>query len=206
MSKRLVLVSALVLALFMGSRVIASSSPSGDPFQAVWDAINSLKQQVANIQLIPGPQGPQGLPGPQGERGLPGSPSWDEQRVQNIEGRVATLEQNLFATKDVVFFDSSTGLVNGSVSDPIETGGFKYLWVYFTAPSNCQQANTAVFMQTSPDGITWVNVGSNLCPSYNATPLKLDVAGKYYRARISFMSTLDDNPKPPITVKGFLTK
>ena len=197
----------MVLTILFAGRVMASKP--GDPFQAVWDAINSIKQQIANIQLIPGPQGQQGELGPQGERGpqgLPGNPSWNEERVVSLENRITALEQSLFATRNVSFFDGSSGLINGSASDPVDTGGFKYLWVYFTEPSNCQQANTAVFMQASLDGVTWVNAGPNLCPSYNSNPIKLDVAGKYYRARISFMNVLDDSPKPPVTVKGFLTK
>src|SRR3989344_8251609 len=208
MNKKVIAGFVMVLAILFAGRVVASTSPSGDPFQAIWDAINTLKQQMASIQLIPGTQGPQGETGSQGEQGLqgePGSPSWNEERVLGLENRVTELEQLLLATKDVVFFDGSTGLVNGDASEVIETDGFQYLWAYFTQPSNCQQANTAVFMQASPDGVTWANVGPNLCPSYNGNPIKLDVAGKYYRARLSFMNILDNNPKPPVTVKGFLT-
>lgn len=52
----------------------AAPNPS-KPFEAIWEAIQDLKNQIANIQIIPGPQGPQGpagLIGPQGEQGTQG--------------------------------------------------------------------------------------------------------------------------------------
>lgn len=76
----------------------AGESPNGTPFQAIWDAISNLSEQIRNIQLIPGPQGLQGergLPGPQGPpgpKGDPGEPSWNEERVADLEVRVAYLE------------------------------------------------------------------------------------------------------------------
>lgn len=36
----------MALAILFAGQVIASSSPSGDPFQAVWDAVNSLVQRL----------------------------------------------------------------------------------------------------------------------------------------------------------------
>ena len=47
----------LVLALLFGSRVLAGSVPSGDPFQAIWEAIfgqaeqiNTLNQEVSKLK------------------------------------------------------------------------------------------------------------------------------------------------------------
>lgn len=89
MSRKLVF-AAVIVGVSLGGYVLASPSPNGDPFQAIWDAINSLEQQIANIQLIPGPQGesgPQGLQGevgpmgPQGEQGSRG-----EQGLSGIQG------------------------------------------------------------------------------------------------------------------------
>lgn len=94
----------------------AGDDPSGQPFQAIWQAINDLGQKIANIQLIPGPagsqgpqgeigpQGPRGETGPQGERGQdgspgpqgdPGEPSWDEAKIASLEERISQLENLL---------------------------------------------------------------------------------------------------------------
>lgn len=70
--KKLIFVS---LALFGIFAFAVAKEPKGGPFQALWDAITNLQEQIANIQLIPGPIGPQGpqgdvgLVGPQGEQG-----------------------------------------------------------------------------------------------------------------------------------------
>lgn len=56
----------------------------GNPFDALWAAIANIQEQIDNIELIPGPegpQGPQGEPGPQGEQGLQG-----EQGIQGETG------------------------------------------------------------------------------------------------------------------------
>ncbi len=53
--------------LFFATSVKAENM---NPWNSVWAAIADLQNQIANIQLIPGPQGPSG---PQGEIGLAGS-------------------------------------------------------------------------------------------------------------------------------------
>ena len=62
--------AALALLVFIPA--FSNAAPNGNPFDAVWTAIRQLQQQVATIQLTPGPQGPagpQGETGPQGPKG-----------------------------------------------------------------------------------------------------------------------------------------
>jgi hypothetical protein len=67
-----------------------SPLPKGQPFEIIWSLLNNLQaqitylgNQIANIQLTPGPQGsqgPQGLQGPKGDIGATGAPGlacWD---------------------------------------------------------------------------------------------------------------------------------
>lgn len=46
MNKKIIAGFVVAVALLLAGRVVASSSPSGDPFVAVWDAINSLIQRL----------------------------------------------------------------------------------------------------------------------------------------------------------------
>jgi len=46
--------------------------PHGQPFQALQEQIDELRQQLEAIQLIPGPEGPQGPQGEQGPQGIQG--------------------------------------------------------------------------------------------------------------------------------------
>lgn len=60
----------IVLVLFLGVNVVlAKDDPNGTPFRHLWQAIKNLQEQIDNIQLIPGPQGPKGDPGSQGPQG-----------------------------------------------------------------------------------------------------------------------------------------
>ena len=52
--------------------VSASDKPEGQPFDAIWDAISYLQNQIDNIELIPGPPGPEGPQGPEGPIGPQG--------------------------------------------------------------------------------------------------------------------------------------
>lgn len=108
--KKVISLGVVLAILLIVNPIMASSNPSGTPFQAIWDAISDLQKQITNIQLIPGPVGPQGLhgepglPGHQGDAGIqgesgppgpkgdPGEPSWDEARINDLEDRVAYLE------------------------------------------------------------------------------------------------------------------
>lgn len=81
MHKKIILagVISLVLALTLVGAAFAKEEPKGQPFKAIWVAIESLRKQVSDlskqlseIKLIPGPLGPQGPAGPQGLKGEPG--------------------------------------------------------------------------------------------------------------------------------------
>jgi hypothetical protein len=72
------MILAVIAAFTIGSvatsgMAYAAEKPNGTPFQALWDAIGSLQEQIDNISATPGPQGEQGEPGPQGEQGEPGN-------------------------------------------------------------------------------------------------------------------------------------
>lgn len=93
MKKQRLLIASAILSLFLGTLVVqgsTGSSPLGKPFQAIHNAIASLRaqdtaqqdkiavleakildlqNQINQIQLIPGPPGPQGLAGEQGPKG-----------------------------------------------------------------------------------------------------------------------------------------
>ncbi|KKT36692.1 MAG: hypothetical protein UW27_C0005G0010 [Parcubacteria group bacterium GW2011_GWA1_44_13] len=71
------IVGATVLA---GTGVVFADERGGNPIkvlmettQAIQDEISNLWTTLANIQLTPGPQGPQGIPGIQGEQGVQGN-------------------------------------------------------------------------------------------------------------------------------------
>jgi hypothetical protein len=74
MKKVIISVSAVALLLSVNIAFARVNVP-GQPFQALWDAITGLQQQVDDIELTPGgigPQGPQGEQGPQGPQGEQG--------------------------------------------------------------------------------------------------------------------------------------
>jgi hypothetical protein len=83
----LILISILICLPVLG---YAESGTQGKTFEALQQQIDELKQQIEEIQLIPGPKGdtgekgdtgPQGIQGPQGETGTQG-----EQGLQGIQG------------------------------------------------------------------------------------------------------------------------
>lgn len=60
------LIAILTFVLFSSVKVSANND-SGNPFQEIWNVIGNIQEQISNIQLVPGPQGPkgdQGEPGP----------------------------------------------------------------------------------------------------------------------------------------------
>ena len=85
MNKKLWVGAGVVAFVFAANLVVAETTPGNAvPFQALWDAVANLEgqiaaavanlqAQIADIQLAPGPQGPQGEPGPQGLPGKPGA-------------------------------------------------------------------------------------------------------------------------------------
>lgn len=68
-------VVVILAVVFGGNAVMANDQPAGSPFEALWKAVDYLQNQINQISLIPGPQGPKGdigpsgLPGPQGIAG-----------------------------------------------------------------------------------------------------------------------------------------
>ncbi|MHA2330300.1 MAG: hypothetical protein ACXACR_17405, partial [Candidatus Hodarchaeales archaeon] len=69
--KALLLICIFTVSLYT---VVGSATPNGKPFQELWEAIEFLQEQIATIELIPGPPGPAGPVGPQG---LPGKDGTD---------------------------------------------------------------------------------------------------------------------------------
>ena len=66
----------IVLAFVVGSILtgsLAYAVPNGQPFQALWDAIDDLQGQIDTIELTPGDTGPQGETGPAGSTGNTGT-------------------------------------------------------------------------------------------------------------------------------------
>jgi hypothetical protein len=89
--KKPIIICSVVLLL--AATWTFAASPSGQPFDALNNAIlaiqtqiNSLQNQINNIQLTPGPKGDKG------DKGDTGSPSWDEARIAALESRVLALE------------------------------------------------------------------------------------------------------------------
>jgi hypothetical protein len=72
--KKTIFLCLVIALLFSVNMVLAKDEPNGTPFSVIWKAINNLQQQIANIQLLPGPQGPQGEQGIQGPQGIQGEP------------------------------------------------------------------------------------------------------------------------------------
>lgn len=85
MKKRYIVSLLIVVSLTFSS--VASAAGGESPLERIWGAINDLREQVANIELTPGPEGPQGEPGvagpagPQGPLGLQGP-----QGIQGLTG------------------------------------------------------------------------------------------------------------------------
>jgi len=64
-----------MLAVLSISTLVFAGETNSSPFQALWNAIDKIREQISNIELIPGPQGEQGpigLTGPQGIQGETG--------------------------------------------------------------------------------------------------------------------------------------
>lgn len=103
MKKTMTLLVVLGVIFFVGVAAAGGNS-NGNPFQALWDAIDNLQSQISGIQLIPGPQGEPGQDGqpgeqgPQGEQGPvgpQGESNWDEERIALLEERIANLESSI---------------------------------------------------------------------------------------------------------------
>jgi len=68
----LILVVIVMFSSFAWSKVEKPRRWWGQPFQKIWHAILDLQEQIDDIQLTPGPQGPPGEQGPEGLQGKPG--------------------------------------------------------------------------------------------------------------------------------------
>lgn len=85
----------LILSIFASPVLAKDTQNNGKPFQDLWDAIKSLWDAINNIELTPGPVGPQGEPGPTGPEGTCSCPFTLEE-YQSIVSRVGTLEMQVF--------------------------------------------------------------------------------------------------------------
>lgn len=75
--KVLLFIATFIVLLGLARVSFAANDHMGTPFDRLWDAINELRDQIANLNLIPGPPGPAGptgVPGPSGEPGAAGIP------------------------------------------------------------------------------------------------------------------------------------
>ena len=77
----------LAFLLIFGTS-ISYAQNNEDPFTALWRAIEKLEKRLDNIQLIPGPTGPQGETGPPGPQGAMGPKLIVKDANHNIIGFV----------------------------------------------------------------------------------------------------------------------
>jgi hypothetical protein len=83
--KALLLICIFTVSLYT---VVGSATPNGKPFQELWEAIEFLQEQIATIELTPGPEGPQGPTGPAGPEGSQGLPGEDGTDGQDAPGGI----------------------------------------------------------------------------------------------------------------------
>lgn len=166
MQKTILIITALVI-VFSLNIAFAANTPNGQPFNALWQAIVLLEEKINNIQLLPGPQGPQGEPGPRGIQGPPGQPSWDENRIANLEARVAHLESLHPATttpEELILWNNYTPVSDRTLGPIIETGNStkarlvfdwkpgipghtcQYAYTYYDAAQNETYYSTFLYM------------------------------------------------------------
>ncbi|OGY91581.1 MAG: hypothetical protein A3B31_00210 [Candidatus Komeilibacteria bacterium RIFCSPLOWO2_01_FULL_53_11] len=80
--KKVIIAAVAVVFLVSVNAAFAKQQPNGQPFQAIWDAINELRAQGGGTgsQGPAGPQGPTGATGPAGTAGTAGDDGiscWD---------------------------------------------------------------------------------------------------------------------------------
>ncbi len=115
MKKILILVIAITLLVSVNF-VLAKTRPNGRPFQDIWNAIDAGSSSQCSSEC---PQGPEGL------QGEPGESNWDEERIAELEGRVAALEARECLPESVEAVE--TGLL-GICSTGTQTCGQDWLW------------------------------------------------------------------------------
>lgn len=100
----------IALTILITASVAFAKAPNGQPFQALWDAIDDLQEQIVDIGK--GPQGPPGEDGQDGEDGVDGQDGQDgEDGEQGPPGP---------AGNSVVFLDSldnEVGVYLGTVNE-----------------------------------------------------------------------------------------
>lgn len=70
--KKITISSVIVITLllsFFSLNIVSAQGENGKPFQAIWNTIENLQEQISSISLTPGPQGQQGHQGEQGPIG-----------------------------------------------------------------------------------------------------------------------------------------
>lgn len=141
--KKYIVGSVMVAVLLFVS--VANAAPGGNPFDALWVAIDDLRAQIASIpggetgpqgpQGEVGPQGPQGEVGPQGPQGEQGEPGEQgpqgEQGIQGPPGPAgSTSFPNTYIRTTVVTVQpisvwggSTEGVASCDVGDKLLSGG-----------------------------------------------------------------------------------
>lgn len=84
--------------------------------------VTGLKSAIANIRLIPGPQGPAGPQGARGPQGLAGTPA-DMNRVAALEAKTKFISANAAAKTTTftgcnVYIQNGLGATNGNPANP----------------------------------------------------------------------------------------
>jgi hypothetical protein len=134
----LVLGVAALLLIFAGT---SQAAGRGGPFDAVWEAIEELREQIASIpageQGPPGPQGPQGPQGETGPQGPQGSQgTTGPQGPQGVQGPpgpagTATFPNVYIRTVTVTvpplseFAGLTEGMAECDAGDKLLSGGFQ---------------------------------------------------------------------------------
>jgi len=147
MKKKVLAISVITLLLAV-NMVAAKSSPNGTPFQAIWDAINNIQDQIDELVITggeQGPQGPQGEPGEKGEKGDKGEPG---------EIPTGTLPTPAF-TSEWIEIPSHTAVIN----IPHDIGGD--INDYFIDVTYQRHNDSFMSHQTGSDKIWWEDVEPN---------------------------------------------
>jgi hypothetical protein len=144
-----------LLSSFTVARAIDGST--GVPFSALWDAVAYLQNQITNIQLTPGPQGPKGDTGPQGPAGPQG-----EQGIQGPQGEQGPIGELPSGTLPAPAFDSGWIILadHGTVIDvPHNVGG--NINDYFIYATYRRPNGSFMSHQNAANVIWWEDVEPN---------------------------------------------